>query len=417
MAAPLRVFEHGRLRVGERGFTDRHFLAMARFHERVDSSLFALGHHSIRFGHRVGVVQVEGLCIEVLPKTSGSDEADRWRLLLLEMLRACGFLKPDRTAPAKLDRWPRDIFSLFAADYISRVEVLLHEGLARGYRTVEENGSVFRGRLMVPEHVRRNAIRADRVYVQHAVFDHHILANRILAEALRVVRRAQTDSALRGRAGGCLLELGDLEPVVASEQTFARLPRTRSLTRYGPALDLARLILLRHSPDLRSGEEHLISILVDVQSLFEGWIATLLRRLQTDSCRVRTQASRAFWKPEGARPTSIRPDLVVQADTSCVVLDTKWKVPGRGRPAPEDLRQMYAYGRFFEADETVLLYPRARPDQRPRVGKFLAGDGVCRTAYLEMFRDGKPDSAGVITQLRSLVGVAEAVAGAECATA
>lgn len=408
MAEALQVFEHGRLRVDERGFTERHFRVMARFHERVDSSLFSLGYNSIRFGHHVGVIQVEDLCIEVLPKTSNTADTKPWRLLLLEMLRACGYLKPDRTAPAKLDRWPRDLFSLFAADYISRVEVLLHAGLAKGYRTVEENSKVFRGRLVVPEHLRRNVSRADRLYLRHAVFDHRILANRILAQALRVVRSAQPDAALRSRAGACLLSLGDLQPVVASEQVFARLPRGRSLSRYGPALDLARLILLRHSPDLRAGEEHLISILVDVQRLFEGWIATLLRRLRVDGCRVRTQASQAFWKPEGARPSRLRPDLLVQTADSCVVLDTKWKVPGRDRPTPDDLRQMYAYDRFFEADETVLLYPRAHGRQRARTGKFLEGDRPCRTAYLELFQDGRPDPAGVVAQLRSLVGLGEA---------
>ncbi len=39
------------------------------------------------------------------------------------------------------------------------------------------------------------------------------------------------------------------------------------------------------------------------------------------------------------------------------VLDTKWKLSGSASASMEDLRQMYAYNRFWKAEKAMLLYP------------------------------------------------------------
>ncbi|HQN69865.1 MAG TPA: hypothetical protein PLW19_08465, partial [Anaerolineaceae bacterium] len=61
--------------------------------------------------------------------------------------------------------------------------------------------------------------------------------------------------------------------------------------------------------------------------------------------------------PDGFR---MRPDIVVSNKNKTVIVDTKWKVLSKYkdfRPSSEDMYQMYAYGKKYEAQTVVLLYP------------------------------------------------------------
>ena len=40
-----------------------------------------------------------------------------------------------------------------------------------------------------------------------------------------------------------------------------------------------------------------------------------------------------------------------------IIIDTKWKRPTNKAASIEDLRQMYAYARFWRTNNVVLLYP------------------------------------------------------------
>lgn len=93
---------------------------------------------------------------------------------------------------------------------------------------------------------------------------------------------------------------------------------------------------------------------------------------------------------------SIRPDIVAQIGSShdCekIVMDTKWKIPGNGKPGDADLHQMHAYNVQFGASRSFLLYPRTDTKSDVR-GKYSQGealpsfDHTCGMVFLELFDD------------------------------
>ena len=52
-----------------------------------------------------------------------------------------------------------------------------------------------------------------------------------------------------------------------------------------------------------------------------------------------------------------RPDIVLKKDDETIIIDIKWKRPTNKAASIEDLRQMYAYARFWKTNKVVLLYP------------------------------------------------------------
>jgi 5-methylcytosine-specific restriction enzyme subunit McrC len=130
----------------------------------------------------------------------------------------------------------------------------------------------------------------------------------------------------------------------------------RKTAPYSQALELARLIILNYSPDISTGREKMISLLFDMNRLWEEFILIQIRKeLAGTSYSVKGQDSQTF-----IGSNYLKPDIVIQHDIDSkkvYIIDTKWKRPQNKSSSISDLRQMYAYNRFWKAQKAMLLYP------------------------------------------------------------
>ena len=79
MSKSIQVFEYQHLTVGEKGFEQEHFEALAQYKTDTRCKYFELLHHKIRFLNYVGVIKVADLTIEILPKIdrANSEKPDK----------------------------------------------------------------------------------------------------------------------------------------------------------------------------------------------------------------------------------------------------------------------------------------------------------------------------------------------------
>ncbi len=92
----------------------------------------------------------------------------------------------------------------------------------------------------------------------------------------------------------------------------------------------------------------------DMNLLWEQFVLVSLKK--SKNIKVTGQNSKGFWKPRNGQTRSIRPDIKITNDQGSFVLDTKWKNIDT-KPSIEDVRQMYAYHHYFQAQKVALLYP------------------------------------------------------------
>lgn len=299
-------------------------------------------------------MQVNELTIEVLPKADRSSTPDRqlWHNVLLDMLQYCRWLKVELLGHARL-HWQRySLLEIYYEIFLAAVEQLLRSGLLRTYKRQQGQSRVCKGRLLLSKHLQYNGLRPEQFYVDYQTYDHQHLLNQILYTALLQLGTLSQRADLNAKQRQ-LLSVFPIQKVRRfSVEDFDQLRYDSRSSHYQTAVEIAQLLLLGHHPDVRAGERSLITMMFDMNLLFEEYVYRQLRKLNYPTIQVHRQQLVPFW---GKR--TLRPDIVLTYQDKRYVIDTKWKILQRIHPNMEDIRQMYVYNRFFEAHKGVLLYP------------------------------------------------------------
>jgi 5-methylcytosine-specific restriction enzyme subunit McrC len=357
MQKPIDVFEHGRLLIGEQGFEKNHWEAFVKLNMLHNNEYFDVLHNGLRFKQYVGVIQVDGLLVNIHPKADKNDADEKWKPVLLQMLKTCGKLKAQSTGQAQLKRQQINLLEVYFEYYLNELEQLIRQGLVKKYRTEKSNVKALKGKLDFAGNLRYNFVHQERFYTSHQVYDRNHQLHQVLAYALNIVGQFSRTTFLNDKCKRIQLGFPEVDPMKPTIQSLEALQIDRKTSAYERALELAKLIILNYSPDINQGKQKMISILFDMNVLWEEYVLQILRNYANQhpdqNLKVTGQESKQFY----GRYRSIRPDIVLEQDGTKYVIDTKWKRPFNNAASIEDLRQMYTYARFWNADKVMLLYP------------------------------------------------------------
>lgn len=387
------------------GVDEKEYDALVIWNQRNQNRFFEVEHQRLRCRQYVGVIQVSDLVIELLPKAdrdAGDADKGRWHNALLTMLQMVHGLRLYSAEEAELSLRRTNIMDLFLDQYVKEVRALVHAGLIKQYHTKRSNQTALKGRLDFQTHLRLNLVHREHFAVIHQIYDTDHLLHSILAKALDIVERTCTNAAIVGRAQDVNWAFEPVQDRAINSSTFDRLRLNRKTGSYKAVLQLAKLIILNYNPDLRSGREPVLSILFDMERLWEKFMHRLLALHCPDGWTVEAQDEEKFWEDR-----KIKPDLLLVGPKDARIIgDTKWKVPDDDEPSLEDLRQMFAYNLRFGSPRSVLLYPgspRSMSGSYSKEGWFKEDHG-CEIRFVMPFNDhGGLDVAEVERLLREVI--------------
>jgi 5-methylcytosine-specific restriction enzyme subunit McrC len=355
----IQVFEHQRLLKGNVydgvRFETRYFDALLKLNELHENKYFTAIYEGIKFDSFVGVLQVDDLVIEVLPKVEGYTSAkNQWRDVLIDMLRLTHDLKVNEVGQAHVDKQSVHLLDIYFDWFLTEVEQLIHAGLIKQYRKETKNTLALKGKLEFAGHIRNNLVHQERFYTTHQVYDKDHLLHRIINEALGVVEELSKGTYRYGRCKAVALNFPEVSFIASSASTFEKLKLNRKSEPYRTALALARLIILNYSPNVKSGTENMLALMFDMNDLWERYVLAKLKQQADGEWLVKGQDTKRFWEGK-----TIRPDIVLEhvETNTYIVIDTKWKNYAYERIGMDDLRQIYVYNDFWEAKLGMLLYP------------------------------------------------------------
>jgi 5-methylcytosine-specific restriction enzyme subunit McrC len=360
------VFEHQRLLVDQEGeyyLSERQHQALEAYYSNY-SPFFTLIRNGVQFCEYVGVLQVGDTLIEILPKAdklTGNEAIKKWQKLLISMIRTVwGFpVKDSGTSDLKLKH--NSVLDLYFELFVTEIEKLMHLGLIKKYIREERNATALKGKLAFTKHIQHNLVHQERFYIETTTYTQQHDLHRILYAALKLVSHLNRNVVLNSRIGNLLLNFPEQKSIKVNPSTFARLQYDRKSIVYKTALEIAELLLLNYHPDISKGHKNVLALMFDMNALWEQFVLCVLRR-DLKGYTVNGQVSKRFWKSTetiASLSSSMRPDIVLlhKEKMEVFVLDTKWKNLNAKGPSTEDLRQMYVYHEYFDANMVALVYP------------------------------------------------------------
>lgn len=362
----FQVFEHSWLNVGATNefgteFKSKHFILLTKYlNQNPTCGFFDIFLNRIKFKNYVGVIKVAEITIEVLPKIDyGSENAILWQSVLIEMLKVGLNVKAKNTTFARIETKYQNVLDVYIQLFLDEVKCLVHQGLVKKYRIIKSNQTALKGKLVIHKHLIVNVAHAERFYLSHHIYNRDNIFNQILNECLYVILSLKCSDEITAQVKLLLIDYPECSRLPIKKDIFDKLTLDRKTERYKKVLELAKMILFNYHPDVKGGNNNILAIMVDMNFLWESYIFNSLRRaakLNVNVESIKSQQRKQFWVLNQTREINLKPDILIETKSSGnIILDTKWKY--LKVTSSEDIRQLYTYGKYFNANNNYLVYP------------------------------------------------------------
>ena len=314
----------------------------------------------------VGVVNLGRDQVEILPKIEG--EVPQVRHNLVRMISAVLDLSLYDSDASKVEKHTGSILEVLIRLFCQKLWQCVRRGMVRQYEVRNENLAMLRGRISMPEQIRLNIARPDRLACVFDEFSENNPLNQALKAALQVLRRVAKTQANQRNLAELLFCFQDVDDVTPAAIDWPRAGTNRLSVRYKPLLVMARLFIEGKSPDVVSGSGEGFALLFDMNQLFESYVGVVAKQVfARDGLTVTLQGpTRHLARVANGSPVfQLKPDIVARGDDGIAfIIDTKWKrlkeQVYREGVTSTDVYQMYAYSTQYASPEVLLLYPHHR---------------------------------------------------------
>jgi 5-methylcytosine-specific restriction endonuclease McrBC regulatory subunit McrC len=293
----------------------------------------------------VGVVEINGVAIEIYPKLdakliangksstiSNSAPLDSVMHNLLWMLQVSEHREMIETDTGHLDEMPTTFFDLLA--YLLGKNLLnqLVCGVSRNYIAHSDDLTTVRGRIHLDDQVLRNWNRFDRIACTWDEFTPNTPVNRLFKCACRFLAdRVCYNEAARLLIDSLALldDVEDVNPLTALREV-QNLRFDRSMDRFRLTFDLAKRLLMGSGHALGVGGSNTYVFLIDMNQLFEAFVhAALEASFNTD---IIQQETVGYLFPQLSKGRiRQKADYLWQIKSSLWIGDAKYKHLAKGQ--------------------------------------------------------------------------------------
>ena len=359
-----------------------------RFHSKNGDKFFGLRHNGIKLKHYVGIIRFNSVSIQILPKIDRESE-NAIKSILLDILIETNPLQLIHHGTSFQRSKEASILDYYFLLFLNNIEKLLHQGLNKRYNFVTINSETLKGKVLFSKTIKENAPFVHK-HVQKKI-DYNIdnLENRVVKLTLKLISRFSRTLGIRHQAQKIYQTLDKVSDISSSNIDFKLIYKLPLSNIYKDTLKFSEIIISGFLPDLNAGVNESISLLFDMNRLFEKLVLKRLQKLskQMDNLQVSSSRgnSKRFW-----RRKLIKPDIIIKYKGSTFILDTKWKVPNPFVPSDNDIKQMFVYGLYYNSYLNVLVYPKSESAIEcadPYNGEFK--DFTLASYPVELIRSGK----------------------------
>ncbi len=356
----------------------------------------------------VGIIETKHHIIEILPKIYDGKEdksVDKTRKIFLKMLKSVKDLPFRHFNSAALKNCSLHLFEIFVLMFLEELGRIVKSGLKSQYVSEEENLSVLKGKIKWSEHLRKNLVHKERVFVEYDEFSPNRPENRILKKTIQFLAKKEFSNTTNLHLRQYEFIFDEIPESTNIANDFAQCGKNRTTKSYENILPWCRIFLQNESFQTASGKNDVYALLFPMEKVFECYVADFIKKNIESGWSVKLQEGSKYLveKPGKFR---LRPDIILEKNNEKIIIDTKWKMidltdeKNNYKISQADLYQMFAYAKKYGSKKVVVIYPLNEKFKEER--EFDYGDGIKLTVFPWKFEENNKNEFNQIGELSNV---------------
>lgn len=313
----------------------------------------------------VGVVQYDGIRIEVYPKIFAGDETENiklWQLNMLYWLSYCRKVKfPFSIADVSRLQFD-DFLEVLIYIFANFTEEVISSQPFQAYQSTAEETPFLKGRILFEEYAKANLITGkwQKFYCNHQPFVYDNLFNRIVKYVTKRLLAISENYLNQERLNEILFILNDVSDISCCASDCDKVKLNPLFAEHKQILDLCRLYLSNQVIDLEDEDSNNFCFLLPMEYIFEDFIFGFVSD-KWPALNIRSQSTDYLALNKDTFVFQIRNDIYIPDK---LILDTKYKIRSnddglKAGVGQSDLYQMISYALRRNCKNVLLLYPEA----------------------------------------------------------
>ncbi len=317
----------------------------------------------------VGVVQFEGIRIEVFPKIFAGEtlhDIKKWQVNFLYWLTYCRKIKFPFSL-ASISKLDFDSFlELLIYVFANYTEEILSQQPFQAYQKVEEETTFLKGRLSFENYTKNNLITGkwQNFYCIHEPFVYDNLFNRIIKYVTHRLSSISDNFLNKEKLNEILFLLHDVSDEMISAADCDKVQLNPLYEDHKQILELCKMFLSNQVIDMESNDSKNFCFMVPMEYIFEDFIFGFISD-KWPQLHIRNQSTDYLALNEGEEVFQIRNDIYIHDQ---LIIDTKYKIRSiddglKAGVSQSDLYQMVSYAIRRNCKNVLLLYPYMESSQ------------------------------------------------------
>lgn len=333
--------------------------------QKLDSAL-KVTRHGIKTKSWVGVIKYKNLHLEILPKLISANvnndgeisEAERSIILknLIFMLSYTKNLDIKTNDNAKLATEKNPFIEILIREFANSLFESLKRLTPKRYVREEENLNYLKGKIKFSENIRYNCANKAKFYCEYDEFSENNLLNQLFLFVSTCLYNISNNSYNKKTLKFIINYYSDISFVRFDKFKVRKIKLTRNQELFKNPFSLAKMFVEQTSVDLSKNKFENITLVWDMNKLFEEFVYEILKR-QT-SLSVSAQKGKRLLKNVDSKIRNTYVDILITKPQK-IVVDTKYKELQSIKDFDnKDAFQVITYCLLHNTNKAVLIYPK-----------------------------------------------------------
>ncbi len=333
--------------------------------QNLDSAL-KVTRNGIKANSWVGVIKYKNLHLEILPKLISADvnndnkisEDERSIILknLIFMLSYTKKLDIKTNDNAKLATEKNPFIEILIREFATSLFESLKRFTPKRYVREEENLNYLKGKIKFSENIRYNCTNQAKFYCEYDEFSENNLLNQLFLFVSTCLYNISNSSYNKKTLKFIINYYSDISFVRFDKFKVRKIKLTRNQELFKKPFKLAKMFVEQASVDLSKNKFENITLVWDMNKLFEEFVYEILKR-QT-SLSVSAQKGKRLLKNVDSKIRNTYVDILITKPQK-IVVDTKYKELQSIKDFDnKDAFQVITYCLLHNTNKAVLIYPK-----------------------------------------------------------